>query len=69
MAKQLRGADKFMAEVVNYGGYPVTRHTALKLAREAIEDEKHVQFYVFGCLKECDAEPWTYEEVKAELPE
>lgn len=48
MARKQNVTDQFMAEVVSYGGLPVTRATAHALAMETTGDRQAADWFAFG---------------------
>lgn len=61
--------DALFAEVINYGGFPVTRATAYKLCLETTECRRTADMFAFRpntrCLPDC--EPLSYAEVLADM--
>lgn len=56
--------DRVMAEVVVIGGFPITRHTAFRIAKAAGHDRRERDMMqAYARLAPAGVEPWPFEEV------
>lgn len=62
-------ASRYLAEVISYGGFPVTRATAHELARQALGTAKGADWFAFGpgVQEWFGVAPMTADEVRAEM--